>query len=77
MLVALLTQWEKTMFSKTILIGHLGQDAELKYTGTGKPVVNFSMATNRKWKNQAGETQTETDWHKIVFWGPRGEKLQQ
>lgn len=63
------------MFSKTILIGHLGKDAELKFTGTGKAVVNFSMATNRKWKNQAGETQTETDWHKIVFWGTRGEKL--
>ena len=62
------------MYSKTILVGHIGRDAEQKYTAKGTPVVNFSMATNRKWKKD-GELQEQTEWHKIVFWGERAEKL--
>lgn len=65
------------MFNKVTLIGHLGRDAELKFTSSGNPVVNFSMATNRKWNNSAGELQEEVQWHKVVFWGKRGEAVSQ
>ncbi len=60
--------------NKVILIGHLGKDAETKFTGNGASVTNFSVATSRKWKDkQSGEMREETEWSRIVLW--RSEKL--
>jgi single-strand DNA-binding protein len=60
--------------NKVILLGHLGKDAETRYTPQGTPVSNFSLATNRRWKDQqTGEWKEETDWHNIVLW--KGENL--
>ncbi len=56
-----------------ILIGRLGKDPELKYTPGGKAVCNFSLATSEKWKDQSGEVQEKTEWHKIVAWGKPAE----
>ena len=57
-----------------ILVGHLGKDAETKFTPAGVPVSKFSLATNRRWKDQqTGEWKEETDWHNIVLW--RAENL--
>ncbi len=50
------------------LIGHLGNDPEVKNLNDGKTVVNFSMATSDYYKNANGEKVTETQWHKIVAW---------
>lgn len=57
------------------LIGHLGQDPEERRTESGRMVVQFSMATNEGWKDQHGEWQSRTHWHKIVVWGNFGELL--
>ncbi len=55
--------------NKVMLIGHLGKDAETRFTPSGTAVTNFSLATNRRYKNQqTGEWQEETDWHDIVLW---------
>jgi len=54
--------------NKVILVGRLGQDPELKYTPSGSAVANFSMATNRVWKDQDGNQQKKTDWHRITAW---------
>ena len=55
--------------NKVILLGHLGKDAETRYTPAGTPVTNFSLATNRRWKDQqTGDWKEETDWHNIVVW---------
>jgi len=55
--------------NKVILIGRLGKDAETKYTPQGVPVSRFSLATNRRWKDQqTGEWKEETDWHNIAVW---------
>ncbi len=55
--------------NKVMLIGHLGKDAETRYTPSGTAVTNFSLATNRRFKNQqTGEWQDETNWHDIVLW---------
>lgn len=55
--------------NKVILLGHLGRDAETRYTPAGVPVSNFTLATNRRWKDQqTGEWKEETDWHNIVVW---------
>jgi single-strand DNA-binding protein len=48
--------------NKAILVGNLGKDPDLKYTQTGKAMVNFSLATTERW---GGEDRTE--WHNIVM----------
>ena len=55
--------------NRCTLLGHLGKDAEVKATAGGVSVANFTMATERRWKDKAsGEWKSETDWHRIVFW---------
>lgn len=54
--------------NKTILIGHLGADPELKYTAGGVAVCNFSIATSEKWNDKDGQHQEKTEWHRVVLW---------
>jgi single-strand DNA-binding protein len=55
--------------NKVILIGHLGKDAETKFTPNGVARSAFTLATNRRWKDQqSGEWKDVTDWHNIVLW---------
>ncbi len=61
------------MVNRVILVGHLGQDPEMRYTSSGTPVTNFSVATNERWNNQNGERQERTEWHKIVTWSKLAE----
>src|SRR5215207_4543066 len=60
--------------NKVILVGHLGKDAETKFTPSGTAKTTFSVATSRRWKDQqTGDWKEETDWHNIVLW--RSENL--
>jgi len=60
--------------NKVTLIGHLGRDAETAYTASQTAVTKFSVATNRRWKDQAsGEWKEETNWTNVVLW--RGENV--
>jgi single-strand DNA-binding protein len=60
--------------NKVILIGHLGKDAETKFTPNGTARTTFTLATNRGRKDQqTGEWKDITDWHNIVLW--RSENL--
>ena len=61
------------MVNRVILVGHLGGDPEMRYTSSGTPVTNFSLATNERWNNQDGERQERTEWHKIVTWSKLAE----
>lgn len=55
--------------NKVILIGHLGKDAETKFTTGGAAKTTFAIATNRRWKDkETGEWKEETDWHNVVLW---------
>jgi single-strand DNA-binding protein len=55
--------------NKVILVGRLGRDPELKYTGSGTPFCRFSMATDDVWNDKGtGERQEKTEWHNIVAW---------
>jgi single-strand DNA-binding protein len=55
--------------NKAQVIGHVGKDAEVRYTGTGTPVATFSVATTESWKDKAsGQMQERTEWHNIVAW---------
>jgi len=60
-------------YQKSIIAGRLGADPEMRYSPTGQPVTNFSVATNRKFTNQAGETIKMTVWFKVAAWGKQGE----
>jgi single-strand DNA-binding protein len=55
--------------NKVMIIGHLGRDPEMRYTPSGRPVTNFSVATSRSWNTADGERRTETEWFSIVAWG--------
>jgi single-strand DNA-binding protein len=56
------------------LIGHLGKDAEVRFTQSGISCATFSLATSYRWKPQNSEEwQEKTEWHRCVMW--RNEKL--
>lgn len=59
--------------NKVILIGHLGKDPELRYTPSGQPVANFSLATSDNWNDKQGQRQERTEWHRVVAWGKLAE----
>jgi single-strand DNA-binding protein len=54
--------------NKVILIGNLGADPELRYTGSGTAVCNFNLATNESYKDRDGNMVEKTEWHRIVTW---------
>jgi len=65
------------MYQKIIIMGNLGADPEMRYTPSGTPVTNFSVATNRKWTNADGTPGEETIWFRVTAWGKLGETCNQ
>ena len=61
--------------NKVCLIGHLGNDPDLKSTPTGAQVATFSLATNERWKDKEGKAQEHTEWHRVVVWGKTAENV--
>jgi single-strand DNA-binding protein len=59
--------------NKVLIIGRLGKDPELRYTGTGSPVATFTVAAGRQWKDSNGEQRDETEWFSIVAWNKLAE----
>ena len=58
----------KKMLNKVMLIGNLGRDPEVRHLENGAAVAKFSIATNERYKDKAGEYQTITEWHDIIMW---------
>jgi len=61
------------MINKVILVGRLGKDPEIRSTPQGNTVAKFTVATDEKFTDRAGEKQERTEWHNIVAWGKLGE----
>jgi len=59
--------------NKTILVGNVGADPEIRYTQNGGAVANFSLATKERYKDKSGVQQEKTEWHRIVIWGKLAE----
>lgn len=60
--------------NKVILVGNLGKDPELRYSGNQNAICSFSLATSDRRKDPAsGEWKEYTEWHNIVAWGKTGE----
>lgn len=55
-------------YQKVIIVGNLGRDPEMRYTGDGTPVTSFSVATNRRWTNSDGSQGEETVWFRVSAW---------
>jgi len=63
--------------NKVILVGHLGQDPQVKVLPSGGKVANFSVATNEKWTAKDGTKQEKTEWTRITVWGKLAEICEQ
>jgi single-strand DNA-binding protein len=61
--------------NKVIIIGHLGKDAEVRYTQTGQACANFSVAASETWRGSDGEKKERTEWVRVVLWGKPAEAL--
>lgn len=59
--------------NKVILVGNLGKDPEVRFTGSGKAVCKFPLATSEVWNDAEGARQERTDWHNVIVWGKQGE----
>ncbi len=60
--------------NKVILIGNLGADPEVRYTGGGSPVCSLSLATSESWTDkQTGQRQERTEWHRVKVFGKLAE----
>ena len=57
------------------LLGNLGQDPELRFTQSGTAVLNMRLATTETYLDKGQNKKEQTDWHNVVMWGKRGEKL--
>lgn len=60
--------------NRVILIGHLGQDPELRHTQSSS-VLTLRLATSESYQTRDGERKERTDWHTIKLWGKRAEGL--
>jgi single-strand DNA-binding protein len=55
--------------NKCIFVGRVGKQPEVRYTGGGQAVANFSIACNEKYKGKDGSDKETTTWVKISVWG--------
>jgi len=61
--------------NKAILVGNLGRDAEMRFTGGGTPVATVSLATTERFTDREGQKREDTQWHRIVIWGKTAESI--
>lgn len=54
--------------NKVILVGNIGQDPEVRYMPNGNAVANLSLATSESWKDQGGQLQERTEWHRLTMY---------
>lgn len=59
------------MINKVILVGNVGQDPEVRYTGdasNGAKVATLRLATTERYRDRNGNLQEHTEWHSVVAW---------
>lgn len=60
--------------NKAIILGHIGQDPEVRYLPSGSAVAKISVATTEQWKDKSsGDRQERTEWHLVTFYGRQAE----
>ena len=59
---------QKSSVNKVIIVGHIGNKPEGRYTPSGTSIASFSLATNESWIDNDKEKKERTEWHNIVAW---------
>ena len=59
---------QKSSVNKVILVGHIGNKPEGRYTPSGISTASFSLATNETWVDSENKRQDHTEWHNIIAW---------
>ena len=63
--------------NRITIIGNLGNEPEMRFTPSGRPVTSFRVATNWRYTTPEGERKEETEWFSIVAWGRLAEQCNQ
>ena len=63
--------------NKITVIGNLGNEPEMRFTPSGRPVTSFRVATNWRYTTPEGERKEETEWFTVVAWGRLAEQCNQ
>ena len=58
------------------LIGHVGQEPEIKNLEAGKKLANISIATNELYYKENGDKVEKTEWHRVTAWGKTAEIIE-
>ena len=61
------------MVNKVILVGNLGDEPVIRYSGDGKAIANLRVATSESWTDQEGNKQERTEWHRVSVFGKLAE----
>lgn len=59
--------------NRVLLIGRLGAQPETKILAGGQSMTRFNLATTENYRNNKGESITQTQWHSLVAWGKTAE----
>jgi len=65
------------MYQQITLIGNLGEAPVMRYTPSGTPVANFSLAVNKAWNDQDGKRQEKVTWFRVTTWRKQAEMVSQ
>jgi single-strand DNA-binding protein len=63
--------------NRITIIGNLGNEPEMRFTPSGRPVTTFRVATNWRYTTPEGERKEETEWFSVVAWGRLAEQCNQ
>ncbi len=64
------------MKNRVQLIGHVGQEPEIKNLEGGKKLANISIATNEVYYKDNGDKVEKTEWHRVTAWGKTAEIIE-
>lgn len=62
--------------NKVMLIGHVGNEPEIRTTANGKKVARLSLATSRTFNDRNGQKQEKTEWHRLTAWDRTAEIIE-
>ena len=62
--------------NRVTLLGHAGRDPDIRTLAGGGKAASFSLATTQKWKDRDGKAAKNTEWHRIVVYGPTVEVVE-
>lgn len=62
--------------NKVQIIGNLGRDPEVRRTNDNRAIANVTVATTDKWKDQSGQMQERTEWHRVAVFGNLAEVVE-